>query len=64
MVMSNKEYRGAWMTQSVEGPSLGFCSGRDLTVGEFEAQVGLCADSADPAWDSLSLSLSVPPLLL
>ena len=55
------------MTQSVKRPALGFGSGHDLTVHKFEPHVGLCADSAKPAWDlslSLSLSLSAPPLLM
>ena len=43
--------------------SLGFGSGPDLTVGEFEPRMGLCADSAGLAWDSLSLSLSLSPSL-
>ena len=51
------------MAQSVEHPTLGFGSGRDLTVCEFEPQVGLRADNAEPAWDFLSPSLSAPPLL-
>ena len=53
------------MAQSVEHLTLGFGSGHDLTVHEFEPRIGLCADSAEPAWDSfcLSLSLPTPPLL-
>ena len=43
--------------------TLGFCSGHDLTVRVFEPHVGLWAHSAEPAWDSLFPSLSVPPLL-
>ena len=52
---------GPWVAQPVECLS----SGHNLTVGEFKPHVGLCADSAEPAWDSLppSLSLSAPPLL-
>ena len=34
-----------------------------LMVGEFEPRTGLHADTAEPAWDSLSLPLSAPPLL-
>ena len=30
-------------------------------VCEFEPRIGLCADSAEPAWDSLSLSLCPSP---
>ena len=45
------------MAQSVKGPD--FCSGHELTACEIEPHVGLCADSKEPAWDSLSpLSLS------
>ena len=47
------------MAQSVEQLTLGFGSGHDLTVCECEPLVGLCADSVEPAWDSLSPSLSV-----
>ena len=52
---------GARGAQSVEHRTLGFSSGHDLTVCEFESCVGLCADGADPAWDSLSLSLCPTP---
>ena len=34
-----------------------FISGHDLVVCKFKPHVGLCADGAEPAWDSLSLSL-------
>ena len=47
------------MAQSVESPMLGFSSGHDLTVCEFEPRVRLRAVNADPAWDSFSDSLSV-----
>ena len=40
-----------------------FGSGHDLQVGGIELRVGLCADGTQPAWGSLSLSLSAPPLL-
>ena len=53
---------GPWLVQSVKHPTLDFDSGHDLTVCEFEPGVGLCADSAEPAWDSLSFSTSAPPL--
>ena len=48
------------MAQSVKRQTLGFGSGRDLTVREFRPRVGLCADSLEPGWD-LSLPLSAPP---
>ena len=44
----------AW---SLRHLTLGFRSGRDLTVCEFEPRVGLHTDSAEPAWDALSPSL-------
>ena len=52
------------MTQSVKHPTLHIGSDHDLMVHEFEPHVGLCADSAEPTWDSLSLPLHacVPPL--
>ena len=49
------------MAQSVERLALGLGSGHDLTAHEFESCVGLCADSAEPGWDSLSLALSLHP---
>ena len=51
------------MAQLVKRPTLGFGSGHDLAVREFEPHIGLCADSAEPAWDSVSPCLSAPPLL-
>ena len=47
--------------QSVKHPTLGLGSGHDLTVWEFEPHIGLQAASVEPAWDSLSPSLSAPP---
>ena len=41
-----------------------FGSGHDLTVPEFKALIGLCADSTGPASDLLSPLLSDPPLLM
>ena len=37
-------------------------SGHDLTIHGFELSIGLHADSVEPAWDSLSRSLSLPHL--
>ena len=48
---------GAWVVLSIKHPTLDLGSGRDLTVPGFEPRVGLCIDSAEPAWDSLSVSL-------
>ena len=56
-------YWGDWVSQLVKRPTLDFGSGHDFTVHEFKPHLGLCADSMEPAWDSLSPSLSAPPLL-
>ena len=40
---------GAWVAQSVKRLNLGFCSGHDLTVREFEPHLGLSTDSVEPA---------------
>ena len=60
----NEKSWGAWVARSVEHLTPDFSSGHDLTVSEFEPSVGLCADRAEPAWDShspsmLTLSLSL-----
>ena len=34
--------QGAWVARSVKRPTLGFGSGHDLTVPEFEPRIGLC----------------------
>ena len=54
------------MAQSVKQPTLDFGSGHDLTVHEFKPHIRLCADGMEPAWDSLSLSLSLshPPFMI
>ena len=52
-----KWIRGAWVA-----PTLGFSSGRDLMVQEFEAHIRFPADGGEPVWDSLSLFLSLPLL--
>ena len=52
------------MAQSVKCPTLAFGSGRDLTVLELELRIRLRTDSAEPAWDSLSLPRSLPLLLV
>ena len=49
------------MAQLVNRLTLDLGSGHDLTVHEFELLIGLCADSAEPAWDSVSLSLFPSP---
>ena len=49
-----------WMVQSLKHLTLHFSSGQDLMVRELKPRVRLCADSEEPAWDSLSLSLPLP----
>ena len=51
------------MAPSVGWPTLGFGSGHELVVPEFEPHIDLHADSVEPAWDSLSLPVSLPFLL-
>ena len=51
---------GTWVAQSAQLLTLDFGSGHDLMVHEYEP-VRLCTVSVEPAWDSLSPSLSVPP---
>ena len=41
--------QGNWVAQSVKCPTLGFGSGHDVMVREFEPHAGLCADSTEPA---------------
>ena len=68
-------HRGRWgefyemkikflLAQLVKHLTLDFGSGHDLTVRESEPHIGLCADSRDPAGDSLSPSLSALPRLI
>ena len=53
---------GVWVAQLVKRPTLDFGSGYNLTVCELEPRIGLCADSTEPAWNSLSPSFSAPSL--
>ena len=57
-MLRNVDCRGTWVAQLVKRLTLGFGSGHNLTVREFKPCVGLCADSSEPAWDSLSPLLS------
>ena len=49
------------MAQLVEYLTFDLGLGHDLTVHEIEPCVGLCVDSMEPAWDSLSLSFCPSP---
>ena len=53
--------RGAWVAQSVMLLTLSFCSGPDLRVVRWSPHLGSVL-SGESAWDSFSLSFSVPPL--
>ena len=61
--LKTKGIWGAWVARSVKHPTLGFGSGHDLMVHEFDPHGGLHADTMEPAWNSLSLSLSLSPSL-
>ena len=54
-------FGGIWAAQSGTHLTLDFGPGHDLTVCVFKLHAGLCIDSVELAWDSLSPSLSVPP---
>ena len=53
---------GTSLAQYVQCLTLDFSSGHDLTVHGFELHIRLCADSSEPTWNSLSLSLSLSAL--
>ena len=48
------------MAQSVKPLTLNLGTGYDLMAPGTEPHIGLCADSAQPAWDSLSPFPSLP----
>ena len=62
MAVSNFKSLGSegrtWVAQGVQRPTLGLSSGHDLTACEIEPHARLCADTTEPAWDSVSLSRS------
>ena len=64
--IKNVGQSGHWVAQSIKRLTLDFSLGHDLTLHEIEPRTRLCADSMDPAWDSLSpsLSLSAPSPLV
>ena len=59
--LASKGTRGAERLGRVKHPTLDFSSGRDLTVPESGACIGLSAVSTEPSLDPLSPSLSAPP---
>ena len=64
LTLIKKYWKGRLGAQSVKRSILGLGSGHRLMVCEFEPHVGLCADSEEPARDSLSPLLSASPLLM
>ena len=58
--LKKRTFWGSWVAESVTHPAVDFSAWHDLMVCEFEPPVGLCADSTEPAWDSLS---APPPLV-
>lgn len=51
-------WKGTWMACLVGHLTLETCPGHDLYTHGAVPCVGLCADSAEPSWGSLALSLS------
>ena len=65
IITNESGFEGCLMAQLVKHLTLDFSSGNDLTViCEIQTHIGLCTDSVEPAWDSLSSSLSAPLLLM
>ena len=58
--ISNGQPGGAWVTQSVKCPLLISAQVMISWFREFQPHIGLCADSVEPAWDSLSLLFLCP----
>ena len=56
----NNKAQGCLGGSLVKHPALDFSSGHDLTVHGIKPRIGLCTDTEEPAWDSLSLPLSLP----
>ena len=59
-----ESYKVSTGTPGLSQLTLDFSSGHDLTVREIKPCVGLCADSTEPASDSVSLSLCPSPACL
>ena len=57
MISQDYTFGGTLVAHSVKRLTLDLSSGHDLKVCEFEPHVGLCADSMELAWGSLSLPL-------
>ena len=59
-ILENNLFGGAWVAQSVKHLTLDFGSGMILRFVGSSPCVMLCVDNVEPAWDSLSISLSLP----
>ena len=59
----NTDLRDVWVAQSVKCLTLDFSADHGHVVCGIKPHVGLHADSMDPTWDSLSLSLCPSPVL-
>ena len=55
-LLENK-FEGRGVAKWVDHPTLDLNLGHDLPVCGFKSHIGLCTDSMDPAWDSVSLFL-------
>ena len=60
----SKKLRGTWVAKSFPHLILDFDPGHGLMVCGIKLHVGLHADSAEPSWDSLPLSLPLSHLCL
>ena len=61
-----EERRGRWVPGWLSWLNIQLLVSAQVTISqfhEFEPHIGLHGDSAEPAWDSLSPSLSAPPPL-
>ena len=55
---------GAWVALFIECLTFDFGPGHDLAVHGFKPHISLHADSKEPAFDSVSLSLCPAPVSL
>ena len=62
VLLFKRKKMGVWVAGSVKRPTLDLGSSLDLPVCGIEPHVGLCTDTVESAWDSVS-PLSAPFLL-
>ena len=63
-MLRNVDCRGTWVAQLVKRLTLGFGSGHNLTVREFEPHIGLHTDGVEPAQAFVSPFPHAPLLLV